>query len=68
MRSAVTGIPSAGDSGPAAALTGKASTEAIVKRPAACARDGAFGGGLGLDWLMWEIHDQVDVWPDTRDI
>ncbi|SDN68741.1 serine hydrolase [Streptomyces wuyuanensis] len=23
---------------------------------------------LGLDRLMWEIHDQADVWPDAQDI
>ncbi|MFI9421365.1 trypsin-like peptidase domain-containing protein [Streptomyces werraensis] len=57
----VTGVSSAGDSGPAAALTGRASTEAVVKRPRGVrARDGAFGGGRHLVFLHGRAQQGKD--------
>ncbi|WP_310887569.1 serine protease [Streptomyces sp. ZS0098] len=57
----VTGVSSAGDSGPAAALTGRASAEAAVKRPRGVrARDGAFGGGRHLVFLHGRAQQGKD--------
>ncbi|MGV9527641.1 trypsin-like serine peptidase [Streptomyces cellulosae] len=58
---AVTGVPTVDDSGPAAALAGRPPTEAVVKRPRGVrARDGAFGGGRHLVFLHGRAQQNKD--------